>query len=178
MSKLSSNSGLAHKHKVKHPFSTDSYVHLMPTGINPSLWDRDDVSLWLHWAHKEYSLRRPEKGRFEMNGRALCLLTKEDFRHRCPSSGIPEHRSYAWLTPFTAAYVTLICLQAMFCMRSCNVWSINGGVLYVNPQKGLTTKVQTGLQCLSQKLKSPCLPSQTTCKVRHTCICLQKRAQH
>lgn len=128
MSKLSSNSGLAHKHKVKHPFSTDSYVHLMPTGINPSLWDRDDVSLWLHWAHKEYSLRRPEKGRFEMNGRALCLLTKEDFRHRCPSSGIPEHRSYAWLTPFTAAYVTLICLQAMFCMRSCNVWSINGGV--------------------------------------------------
>ncbi|XP_077371438.1 transcription factor ETV7 isoform X3 [Festucalex cinctus] len=55
--------------------------------INPSFWDRDDVSLWLHWAHKEYSIRRPEKGRFEMNGRALCLLTKEDFRHRCPSSG-------------------------------------------------------------------------------------------
>ncbi|XP_006785882.1 transcription factor ETV7 [Neolamprologus brichardi] len=48
--------------------------------INPSLWDKDDVSLWLHWAQKEYSLRRPEKGRFEMNGRALCLLTKEDFR--------------------------------------------------------------------------------------------------
>uniref|UniRef100_A0AAZ1X6A2 Transcription factor ETV6 n=2 Tax=Oreochromis aureus TaxID=47969 RepID=A0AAZ1X6A2_OREAU len=55
--------------------------------INPSLWDKDDVSLWLHWAQKEYSLRRPEKGRFEMNGRALCLLTKEDFRRRCPSSG-------------------------------------------------------------------------------------------
>ncbi|XP_056897897.1 transcription factor ETV7 [Takifugu flavidus] len=55
--------------------------------INPSLWDKEDVALWLHWAQKEYSLRRPEKGRFEMNGRALCLLTKEDFRHRCPSSG-------------------------------------------------------------------------------------------
>ncbi|KAM9856036.1 transcription factor ETV7 [Aulostomus maculatus] len=55
--------------------------------INPSLWDRDDVAHWLHWAQKEYSLRRPEKGHFEMNGRALCLLTKEDFRHRCPSSG-------------------------------------------------------------------------------------------
>uniref|UniRef100_A0A3B4GGX5 Transcription factor ETV6 n=1 Tax=Pundamilia nyererei TaxID=303518 RepID=A0A3B4GGX5_9CICH len=59
----------------------------LPGGINPSLWDKDDVSLWLHWAQKEYSLRRPEKGRFEMNGRALCLLTKEDFRRRCPSSG-------------------------------------------------------------------------------------------
>uniref|UniRef100_A0A3Q0S1C4 Transcription factor ETV6 n=1 Tax=Amphilophus citrinellus TaxID=61819 RepID=A0A3Q0S1C4_AMPCI len=55
--------------------------------INPSLWDKEDVGLWLHWAQKEYSLRRPEKGRFEMNGRALCLLTKEDFRRRCPSSG-------------------------------------------------------------------------------------------
>ncbi|TKS77651.1 Transcription factor ETV7 ETS translocation variant 7 ETS-related protein [Collichthys lucidus] len=29
----------------------------------------------------------PKKGHFEMNGRALCLLTKEDFRRRCPSSG-------------------------------------------------------------------------------------------
>ncbi|XP_061760479.1 transcription factor ETV7 isoform X2 [Nerophis ophidion] len=55
--------------------------------INPSLWDKDDVAHWLHWAEKEYSLRRPEKGHFEMNGRALCLLTKEDFRYRCPSSG-------------------------------------------------------------------------------------------
>ncbi|XP_070695788.1 transcription factor ETV7 [Pempheris klunzingeri] len=55
--------------------------------INPSLWDKEDVAHWLHWAQKEYSLCRPEKGRFEMNGRALCLLTKEDFRRRCPSSG-------------------------------------------------------------------------------------------
>ncbi|XP_043973253.1 transcription factor ETV6-like isoform X3 [Gambusia affinis] len=54
--------------------------------INPSLWDKEDVAHWLHWAQKEYSLRRPEKGHFEMNGRALCLLTKEDFRRRCPSS--------------------------------------------------------------------------------------------
>ncbi|XP_061649345.1 transcription factor ETV7 isoform X5 [Phyllopteryx taeniolatus] len=57
--------------------------------INPFLWDKEDVSHWLHWAHKEYSLRRPEKGHFEMNGRALCLLTKEDFRYRSPSSA-PE----------------------------------------------------------------------------------------
>ncbi|XP_026188149.1 transcription factor ETV7 isoform X2 [Mastacembelus armatus] len=55
--------------------------------INPSLWDKEDVAHWIHWAQKEYSLRRPDKGRFEMNGRALCLLTKEDFRRRCPSSG-------------------------------------------------------------------------------------------
>lgn len=55
--------------------------------INPSLWDKDDVALWLVWAQKECSLKSPIKGHFEMNGRALCLLTKEDFRRRCPSSG-------------------------------------------------------------------------------------------
>ncbi|XP_031650759.1 transcription factor ETV7 isoform X1 [Oncorhynchus kisutch] len=55
--------------------------------INPSLWDKEDVVHWLHWAQREYSLLRTERGRFEMNGRALCLLTKEDFRRRCPDSG-------------------------------------------------------------------------------------------
>ncbi|KAI5095580.1 transcription factor ETV7 [Silurus meridionalis] len=55
--------------------------------INPSLWDKDDVNLWLRWAQREYALRRADHEKFEMNGKALCLLTKEDFRLRCPSSG-------------------------------------------------------------------------------------------
>uniref|UniRef100_A0A8C1AL73 ETS variant transcription factor 7 n=2 Tax=Cyprinus carpio TaxID=7962 RepID=A0A8C1AL73_CYPCA len=55
--------------------------------INPSLWDKEDVNLWLRWAQREYSLRRADHQKFEMNGKALCLLTKEDFRLRCPSSG-------------------------------------------------------------------------------------------
>ncbi|NXR61107.1 ETV7 factor, partial [Rhadina sibilatrix] len=55
--------------------------------IQPSLWSKDDVTHWLHWAEKEYSLRPTDKSKFEMNGKALCILTKEDFRHRAPSSG-------------------------------------------------------------------------------------------
>ncbi|XP_043932555.1 transcription factor ETV7 isoform X2 [Protopterus annectens] len=55
--------------------------------IQPSLWSKDDVAHWLRWAEKEYSLCRTEDKKFEMNGRALCLLTKEDFRYRSPSSG-------------------------------------------------------------------------------------------
>ncbi|XP_059396552.1 transcription factor ETV7-like isoform X1 [Carassius carassius] len=55
--------------------------------INPSLWNKEDVNLWLRWAQREYSLRRADHNKFEMNGKALCLLTKEDFRLRCPSSG-------------------------------------------------------------------------------------------
>ncbi|XP_062871171.1 transcription factor ETV7 [Trichomycterus rosablanca] len=55
--------------------------------INPSLWDKDDVNLFLRWAQREFSLRRSDQEKFEMNGKALCLLTKEDFRLRSPSSG-------------------------------------------------------------------------------------------
>ncbi|NXX82013.1 ETV7 factor, partial [Urocolius indicus] len=56
-------------------------------GIQPSLWSRDDVLHWLRWAEEEYSLRHTDGSSFEMNGKALCILTKEDFRHRAPSSG-------------------------------------------------------------------------------------------
>ncbi|NXT17648.1 ETV7 factor, partial [Syrrhaptes paradoxus] len=57
------------------------------SGIQPSLWSKDDVIHWLRWAEKEYSLRQTDRSKFEMNGKALCILTKEDFRHRAPSSG-------------------------------------------------------------------------------------------
>ncbi|NXX27812.1 ETV7 factor, partial [Nicator chloris] len=60
---------------------------LLVSGIQPSLWSKDDVIHWLRWAEKEYSLRPTDKSKFEMNGKALCILTKDDFRHRAPSSG-------------------------------------------------------------------------------------------
>ncbi|NWH97060.1 ETV7 factor, partial [Tichodroma muraria] len=60
---------------------------LLVSGIQPSLWSKDDVIHWLRWAEKEYSLRPTDESRFEMNGKALCILTKDDFRHRAPSSG-------------------------------------------------------------------------------------------
>ncbi|NWR91446.1 ETV7 factor, partial [Furnarius figulus] len=55
--------------------------------IQPSLWSKDDVIHWLRWAEEEYSLRQTDDSKFEMNGKALCILTKEDFRHRAPGSG-------------------------------------------------------------------------------------------
>ncbi|KAF6364391.1 ETS variant transcription factor 7 [Rhinolophus ferrumequinum] len=55
--------------------------------IQPSLWSREDVLHWLRWAEKEYSLQRTREHGFEMNGRALCILTKDDFRLRAPGSG-------------------------------------------------------------------------------------------
>lgn len=55
--------------------------------IQPSLWSREDVLHWLRWAEQEYSLQRTREHGFEMNGRALCILTKDDFRLRAPGSG-------------------------------------------------------------------------------------------
>lgn len=56
-------------------------------GIQPALWSREDVLHWLRWAEQEYSLERTGEHGFEMNGRALCILTKDDFRLRAPGSG-------------------------------------------------------------------------------------------
>uniref|UniRef100_A0A670ZYF6 PNT domain-containing protein n=1 Tax=Pseudonaja textilis TaxID=8673 RepID=A0A670ZYF6_PSETE len=56
-------------------------------GIQPFLWNKDDVIHWLRWAEKEYSLRKSDDSNFEMNGKALCILTKEDFKFRAPNSG-------------------------------------------------------------------------------------------
>ncbi|XP_077760375.1 transcription factor ETV7 isoform X1 [Canis aureus] len=55
--------------------------------IQPALWSREDVLHWLRWAEQEYSLERTGEHGFEMNGRALCILTKDDFRLRAPGSG-------------------------------------------------------------------------------------------
>ncbi|XP_058032033.1 transcription factor ETV7 isoform X2 [Ahaetulla prasina] len=55
--------------------------------IQPFLWSKDDVIHWLRWAEKEYSLRKSDDSNFEMNGKALCILTKDDFKFRAPNSG-------------------------------------------------------------------------------------------
>ncbi|XP_052554429.1 transcription factor ETV7 isoform X2 [Tympanuchus pallidicinctus] len=55
--------------------------------IQPSLWSKDDVIHWLRWAEREYCLQQTDESKFEMNGKALCILTKDDFRFRAPGSG-------------------------------------------------------------------------------------------
>ncbi|XP_048463489.1 transcription factor ETV6-like isoform X3 [Rhincodon typus] len=78
--------------------------------LQPMFWSRLDVAQWLKWAEQEYSLRPMESEMFEMNGKALCLLTKEDFRYRCPHSGdvlyellhhiLKQRESPVWYPPF------------------------------------------------------------------------------
>ncbi|KAG8005816.1 Transcription factor ETV6, partial [Nibea albiflora] len=55
--------------------------------MQPVFWSREDVAQWLRWSEKEFALRPITSGSFQMNGKALLLLTKEDFRYRSPHSG-------------------------------------------------------------------------------------------
>lgn len=71
-------------------------VFLLPTGLQPVYWSRDDVAQWLKWAEKEFSLRSIDSNTFEMNGKALLLLTKEDFRYRSPHSGEARLHKEGW----------------------------------------------------------------------------------
>ncbi|KAM6986005.1 transcription factor ETV6 isoform 3-T3 [Aplochiton taeniatus] len=59
-------------------------VHLR---LQPVFWSREDVAQWLRWAEREFALRPITSSSFQMNGKALLLLTKEDFRYRSPHSG-------------------------------------------------------------------------------------------
>ncbi|XP_048124765.1 transcription factor ETV6-like [Alosa alosa] len=54
--------------------------------LQPVFWSRDDVAQWLRWAEQEFALRPIPSRSFQMNGKALLLLTKEDFRYRSPHS--------------------------------------------------------------------------------------------
>ncbi|XP_048011143.1 transcription factor ETV6 isoform X1 [Megalobrama amblycephala] len=86
------------------PNSTSSPGHVPPSSANarteeeptrlpahlrmqPVFWSREDVCQWLRWAEREFALRPISSGSFQMNGKALLLLTKEDFRYRSPHSG-------------------------------------------------------------------------------------------
>lgn len=40
---------------------------------------------WLQWAIKEFSLKEIEPDRFDMNGKQLCRLTREDFMKLAPA---------------------------------------------------------------------------------------------
>ncbi|XP_046748511.1 ets DNA-binding protein pokkuri isoform X1 [Diprion similis] len=66
----------------------DFKTHL-PTSLasDPRIWSREDVAAFLRWAEREFDLPQFDMEMFQMNGKALCLLTKSDFGERCPGAG-------------------------------------------------------------------------------------------
>lgn len=61
----------------------------LPTQLStdPRLWGREEVVIFLRWTEREFDLPKFELDLFQMNGKALCLLTKNDLGERCPGAG-------------------------------------------------------------------------------------------
>ncbi|CRK99954.1 CLUMA_CG013251, isoform A [Clunio marinus] len=61
----------------------------LPTQLStdPRLWGREEVTIFLRWTEREFDLPKFELDLFQMNGKALCLLTKNDLGERCPGAG-------------------------------------------------------------------------------------------
>lgn len=70
----------------------DFKTHL-PTSLasDPRVWSRDDVASFLRWCEREFDLPHFEMDMFQMNGKAICLLTKGDLAERSPGSGDVLH---------------------------------------------------------------------------------------
>eukprot|EP00058_Branchiostoma_floridae_P024639 XP_002610129.1 hypothetical protein BRAFLDRAFT_89823 [Branchiostoma floridae] len=47
--------------------------------FDPMMWSPEHVRQWLHWAIKEYNLQGVEPARFDMDGKELCRLQRDDF---------------------------------------------------------------------------------------------------
>lgn len=54
---------------------------------DPREWSSSDVIRWIHWAAQQYKLRNTHPERFQMNGKALCLMDLSMFVYRVPDGG-------------------------------------------------------------------------------------------
>ncbi|KAL1509171.1 hypothetical protein ABEB36_003949 [Hypothenemus hampei] len=65
------------------------YKSQLPGSLSsdPRVWSRDDVVVFLRWAEREFDLQPIDMDMFQMNGKAMCLLTRTDLSERAPGSG-------------------------------------------------------------------------------------------
>ncbi|KAK6637242.1 hypothetical protein RUM44_007656 [Polyplax serrata] len=66
-------------------------VHQDTHATDPRLWSREDVVYFLRWCETEFDLPHFDIDLFQMNGKALCFLTKSDLNERCSWSGRVLH---------------------------------------------------------------------------------------
>jgi len=60
-------------------------------GHDPRCWHREDVSIFLRYCEREFDLEQIDLEKFQMNGKALCLLSKSDLAERCAGAGDVIH---------------------------------------------------------------------------------------
>lgn len=55
--------------------------------VDPRNWEMRDVLEWLRWAGKMYNIKNADLDKFRMNGKGLCMLTRNGFLYRVPNGG-------------------------------------------------------------------------------------------
>lgn len=81
-------------HSLQPPSSPlMDYKSQLPTSLagDPRVWSREDVATFLRWAEREFDLQPIDMDMFQMNGKAMCLLTRTDLSERAPGSGDVLH---------------------------------------------------------------------------------------
>lgn len=87
-----------HKRKGKEKKERKKLMErVCSTASDPRLWSREDVATFLRWAEREFDLPQFDMDMFQMNGKALCLLTKADLGERCPGAGDVLHNVLSML---------------------------------------------------------------------------------
>ncbi|KAJ8970776.1 hypothetical protein NQ317_003490 [Molorchus minor] len=69
------------------------YKSQLPSSLpsDPRVWNREDVMAFLQWAEREFDIQPIDHDMFQMNGKAMCLLTRTDLAERAPGSGDVLH---------------------------------------------------------------------------------------
>lgn len=84
-------SSLNHQEPPSSPLI--DYKSQLPNSLpsDPRMWTRDDVLTFLQWAEREFDIQPIDHEMFQMNGKAMCLLTRTDLSERAPGSGDVLH---------------------------------------------------------------------------------------
>ncbi|KAJ8912143.1 hypothetical protein NQ315_013192 [Exocentrus adspersus] len=71
----------------------DYKISQLPSSLptDPRVWNREDVTSFLQWAEREFDIQPIDHDMFQMNGKAMCLLTRTDLSERAPGSGDVLH---------------------------------------------------------------------------------------
>lgn len=67
--------------------SSSVAVHPASLAKHPQRWTKDEVRVWLRWCSEEFSIETVPPDKFDMNGKAICLLSRSDFMERLPRNG-------------------------------------------------------------------------------------------
>ncbi|XP_023342547.1 ets DNA-binding protein pokkuri isoform X2 [Eurytemora carolleeae] len=78
----------------------------LPGGLpsDPKSWNREDVSLFMSYCEREFDLEKIEMDKFQMNGKALCFLSKNDLAERCSGAGDVIHNILQMLLREASAF--------------------------------------------------------------------------